>query len=532
MNYFLQTYGCQMNISDSEKINMILFQSGLKKVDDYNDAQIVILNTCSVRKKWEDKVYSLVRDIKRYFKKNNITWYVWITGCMVRKTWLKQDYYNKTRDRITAKKIEVISEENSIFNSDDKLFWKNENIDFVFRIEDTSYLTKILSIILWQDIWNDEKYNEYLKIKQLQDNIWSANVVIQTWCDNFCSYCIVPFTRGREKSRDKSEIINEIKEVVAKWTKEVYLIWQNVNSYWKETRVKLWDIEKMKWKNDTWNNFGFTENNKNLFKNNKNLIWIDILTCSRWQEEYLIWKNLTTKDSQLKSIIKTPFRELLEEVDKIDWLDRIRFTSSNPHDMTFDILDAHFELSKTCSHLHFALQSWDNEILSKMNRRHTYEDFRTQVQYLRSKDPLFAISTDIIVWFPWETEEQFNNTLQAFEELEFDFAYIARYSPRRWTFSADKLEDNISSDIKAKRWHILNNSLEKNVEKRWRLMLWTNQPVLIQWITKMWKFFWRTRNFKEVVFSKKSFYKIWDLVNVRINNLNWWILEGEIVDSI
>ncbi len=467
-----------MNYADSEKINMIMLQSWIRKVSEYKDADFVILNTCSVRKKWEDKVYSLARDIQKFHEANWKKCFVWLTWCMIRKTWISKDNNPKWGKREATKQIDLLKDENSIFNSDDKIFGKTDKIDFVFRIEEIPYLTKILSALTNQEIWNDEKFNEYLKVKQLQENPWSANVVIQTGCDNFCTYCIVPFTRWREKSRNRTEIIDEIQEVTNKWTKEIILIWQNVNSFWKETRSKLWNPEELKWEN---------------------------------------------RDT------KTPFRELMEEIEDIAWIDRLRFTSSNPHDMTKDILDAHFELKKTCNYMHFALQSWDDEILKKMNRKHTYKDFKTQVEYLRSKDPLFSISTDIIVWFPWETIEQFENTIKAMKEIIFDFAYIARYSGRPWTFADKNLEDSISSQEKARRWHILNNMLEENVRIRSELMIWRTEEILVQWLSKWGKLYWRTRNFKEVYFDENKTVKIWDLIPVKIEKSVKWILEWKII---
>lgn len=483
MNYYLQTFWCQMNYADSEKINMILIQSWLKRVADCKDANIVILNTCSVRKKWEDKVFSYINDIK---KSDNLNWkntIIGITGCMVRKTWINKKYYELERKREATKIIQIINESQDILNSDDKIFGRNNLVDFIFRIENISFLTKILSQIFNKEIGNDEKFNDYLRIKQLQENPWSANIIIQTWCDNFCSYCIVPFTRWREKSRSKEDILEEIRNVVNKWTKEITLIWQNVNSYWKESKAKLWDIESLKWR-----------------------------------------ENEISKPNFV-----TPFRELVDEINQINWLDRIRFTSSNPHDMTLDILNSHFELDKTCNYLHFALQSWDDEILTKMNRKHTYNDFRTQVENLRDKDSLFSISTDLIVWFPWETEEQFQNTIKAMCELDFDFAYIARYSERLWTYASKNLPDTIPYSVKAKRWHILNNLLEKSVKKRAKLMLWRTEEILISWIYKENKFIWRTRNYKEVFFDKQSWYRVWDLVKIKILKISWWMLEWEII---
>ena len=175
----------------------------------------------------------------------------------------------------------------------------------------------------------------------------------------------------------------------------------------------------------------------------------------------------------------SPFRNLLQEIDTIEGLERIRFTSSNPHDMTRDILDAHFELKNTCNYLHFALQSGSNEMLKKMNRRHSYEDFRAMVEYLRKKDPLFSISTDIIVGFSGETEEMFADTVRAFKECEFDFCYTARYSVRKGTLAEKVFPDDVPDKIKAERWHILNNLLLENILKRNLLMIGKVFPVFI-----------------------------------------------------
>lgn len=218
----------------------------------------------------------------------------------------------------------------------------------------------------------------------------------------------------------------------------------------------------------------------------------------------------------------------MDELDKIEWLDRVRFTSSNPHDMTKDILDSHFDLSSTCNYLHFALQSWSNEMLKKMNRKHSYDDFKKQVDYLRSKDSLFSISTDIIVWYSWETDEMFEETVKAFRECEFDFAYNARYSVRKWTIASKIYPDTVSASIKAERWHILNDILLENVTKRNKLMIWRVEEILISW-EKDWKYFWRTRNFKEVFFDKIDNINVWDIVRVEITWINKWVLEGEII---
>lgn len=475
-SYYIKTFGCEMNKADSEKVNMILLQSWFKKTSDYKTADLIILNTCSVRKKWEDKVYSMLKEIKVLNIENSKNIIVWITGCMVRKTGMNQKYYTLSQ-REVAKDITYLSDNSWIFNHDDKLFPKLENLDFTLRIEEVKYLNLILTHIYWEKIGSDDKFDDYLKQAQLRENKFSASVIVQTWCDNFCTFCIVPYTRWREISREHHEIISEISHLAQTWTKEISLVWQNVNSYWKQKNTKLWNEEKSKW------NDGF---------------WI------------------------------SPFRELLNDINKIPWIDRIRFTSSNPHDMTQDILDAHFDLDKTCNYLHFALQSWNDEMLKKMNRRHTYADFKKMVEYLRSKDPLFSISTDIIVGYSGETDEMFQDTVNAIKELEIDFVYIARYSVRQWTIASKIYPDDIPDSVKAKRWHLLNRVLEENVQKRAEKMLDRVEDILISW-EKDEYFFGRTRNFKEVFFPKQEWIQIWNIIKVKILKIDDWVLKWEIV---
>lgn len=480
--YYIKTFWCAMNQADSEKINMILLQSWFMITTNWLDADLVVFNTCSVRQKWEDKVFGFIEEIyreneKRIDKNKHIK--VWITWCMVRKTGLDSKYLDwYKRDKNNSKKINTLNDSKEIFNNDDKLFPRNNNkIDFVLRIEDIKFLPLMLTHIYNESIWNDYKFDDYLKSKQLRESNFSATIIIQTGCDNYCTFCIVPYTRWKENSRSIEDIVNEAKEAVLSWAKEITLVWQNVNSYWKQfVDRKYWNEEKWKW--------------------------------NEW-----LWKS--------------PFRNLLEELDKIEWLDRIRFTSSNPHDMTQDILDAHFDLKKTCNYLHFALQSGSNDMLKRMNRKHTYEDFKKQVDYLRSRDPFFSISTDIIVWFSGETEDMFDETIKAFKECEFDFTYNARYSVRTWTIASKIYPDDVSDEVKANRWHLLNEELLKSITKRNTSMLWKIEEILISW-QKDEYFFGRTRNFKEVYFIAENV-SIWDIVNVKIIELDRYVLKWEIV---
>ena len=466
-----------MNQADSEKIHMLFLQSGLKKVLTWQEADLVIFNTCSVREKWEDRVFWMLQEIYKYNTSNNSNIISWLTGCMVRKTWVAWKYLEEDKKREAAKKIEYIDSESAVLNNDDRLFPRSNNkLDFTVRIEEIKYIPHILTHISGAKIWNDDKFDDYLKSKQLRENPASAQVIIQSWCDNYCSFCIVPYTRWKEISRSHEEIISECKEAVSNWAKEITLIWQNVNSYWKQfVDKKMWNSEKSNWNNLNW---------------------------------------------------ESPFRRLLKDVDSIRWIDRIRFTSSNPHDMTQDILDSHIDLKNNCNYLHFALQSWSNAMLKKMNRKHSYEDFKEKVLYLRKRDPFFSVSTDIIVGFSGETEEMFEETKNAFVECEFDFCFTARYSVRKDTLASKIYPDDISNEIKAQRWHILNDMLLEYITKRNTLMLWREEEVLIAWIKDDY-FFWRTRNFKEVFFEKHNKNAVWDIVKVEIVELDRYVLHGK-----
>ena len=714
--FYIKTFGCAMNYADSEKVNMILMSAWLRKVVDPTKADVIILNTCSVRQKGEDKVFGFMREIEKFHKEWEKIPLFGITGCMVRKSGIARKHLKRIKDieevkRSSAEKITRVNSDDALENYDDALFLRTQLIDFTFRIEEVGYLTQILTRICGEHIGNDAKFNEYLQVKQLQENPASANIIIQTGCDNFCSFCIVPYTRGREISRSQDEIVEEVKRVVSEGTKEITLLGQNVNSYGKETKKKLWNEEEMRWVQNSasfgkggaevksnveglllslgdtsetdgsptgrqveegsllpllrgaeggvdvsplewyssdgvdtfrlyeaqlknapkwakWSLFPFWElpKNKDLTENAKKLktAWIlsevkfwqlfkDPKTLGfdidrqviignyivdffipeiglvfeidgsshedkRWYDEqrdiflrwlwlevtHISWYDVLNNPNNIydgvlnickertqflrtpprlsaplnegnntnpplsgeQAHFTTPFRELLDALWEIDGLDRIRFTSSNPHDMTKDILDAHFELTWMCPYLHFALQSGSNSMLKRMNRKHTYEDFKVQVEYLRSHDPLFSISTDIIVGFPWETEEEFQSTVRAMQECQFDFAYIARYSPRSGTRATDTMEDDISAEEKARRWSILNDILRETVANRSKLLIGREEEVLISGEDGDGNLSGRTRNFKEVYIPYDPNIKKGDLVKVKIVDLDGWVLKG------
>jgi len=271
--FCIQTFGCQMNHADSEKIHMLLAQAGLSKVDKWEEADIVIFNTCSVRQKGEDKVFGYVEEIYKLRQRTGRDIKVGLTGCMTRKTGLNKKYYdyqgrkNTTTielHEVSSFKFQVSSQgndptlnsklktQNSIFNSDDELFNRTDNIDFVVRIEEIGSLTTLLSLIYGEDIGQDDNFQSYLRVRQERDASKSANIIIQTGCDNYCTFCIVPYTRGHEISRPQDEIVQECVEVVENGgAKEVTLLGQNVNSYGKETRKNLWNPEELTWATPT-----------------------------------------------------------------------------------------------------------------------------------------------------------------------------------------------------------------------------------------------------------------------------------------
>ena len=479
--YHVKTFGCQMNYADSEKVDAVFLAAGLRKVADVALADVVVANTCSVRQKGEDRVFGYVREVKRLSERLGRPILVGITGCMVRKTGMAERYLPEgTLRTATDGKISLSGDSPSIFNWDDGLLFRSDRIDFVFRIEETAHLPKILSAITGEGVGDDEKWEGYLRLRQTRGNPASANVIIQTGCDNFCSFCIVPHTRGRETSRPVADVVDEVSRAVAEGAKEVTLLGQNVNSYGKETRARLWNPESLRW-------------------------------------------------NPVSGSEKTPFRELLEAVGSVKGLSRIRFTSANPHDMTPDVLGAHFEVPAMMPYLHFALQSGSDEVLKRMNRKHTYADFLAQVTYLRSKDPFFGISTDLIVGFPGETEEDFEATLRAMQACEFDFAYVARYSPRKGTVSADRMEDDVSAETKAERWNRANAVLESTARKRADRMIGKTDEILVTGQGRKGGWVGRTRNFKEAFIETAPGVKFGDLLPVRITGANKWVLRAELL---
>lgn len=357
MKYFIKTFGCQMNEADSEKIAAVLRHQGDKMAKRIDETDVVIINTCSVRQTAEDRVFGLINNlIKKKKKRQKII----LTGCMLYHplAWLK-------------KKLPQVDE-----------FKKTEEFIRNLRFAPPQSKTKTRAL-----------------------------VPIMEGCDHFCSYCVVPYARGREKSRPIEEIICEVEELVKRDYKEITLLGQNVNSYGKDFPPK--------------------EKNRLLDMYNKLVYYTP----------------------------PTIFALLLRRLHQIEGIEKFSFITSNPWDLTSDIIEA-MKLPKIDRYLHLPVQSGDEETLRRMNRPCTAQDYLNLVKKIRQNIPDIKIGTDIIVGFPGETKEQFQNTVRLCQKVGFEKAYIARYSPRPGTM-AYKLKDDIPPEEKKKRWRTLEHLINK-----------------------------------------------------------------------
>src|SRR6056297_293231 len=364
--YKIKVFGCQMNKNDAERIRHYLNKLGGQEISKEAEAQLLVLVACSVRQSAVDRLYGLAQKWSKEFTHDFTTI---LTGCVSDKDKAKFE-----------KKFDYVLPIDSLPSW--HLYLKNE-------FSDLNDFTKI-----------DDNYFSVLPDNEKK---YSVFVPIMTGCNNFCSYCIVPYVRGRERSRSVKEVMREIKILVKKGAKEIVLLGQNVNSYAPE------DVDS------------FSQNNP--YK-------------------------------------KSHFAKLLWEVNQIKGVERLHFTSAHPKDMHDEVIDA-LTLPKHLNFLHLALQSGANSVLKRMNRQYTIEDYKKIIKKVRSKKPDIALGTDIIVGFCGESEAEFEETVQAYKDIKFDISYTAKYSSREGTMAAKKLTDNVTLPVKKKRWRILQNLMEK-----------------------------------------------------------------------
>ena len=432
--YHIITFGCQMNEHDSETIAGMLAQQGMEPVLDKKEADIVIINTCSVRENADKRFFGTLGQLKKK-KTENPEFVVGVCGCMMQQQ-------------------HVI----------DTLKMKYPWVDIIFGTHNIHMFPQLLENVMNEkqkimDIWEDGgEIVEGLPAKRLYRH--KAFVNIMYGCNNFCTYCIVPYTRGRERSRKPLDILNEVRNLVDDGVKEITLLGQNVNSY--------------------------------------------------------------------KGDEDTDFAALIYMLNDIEGLERIRFMTSHPKDLSDRLIQAYKDCDKLCRNIHLPVQSGSSSILKRMNRRYTKEDYLRLVERLRTAVPDITISTDIIVGFPGETEEDFLETLDLAEQVRYDSAFTFLYSIRKGT-PAEKFEDQIPEDIKHERFNRLVDTINRISAEKNSEYVGTVQQVLVEGTSKndIMTYSGRTDGFKLVNF-KASEDLTGKTVPVRITESNTFSLVGEL----
>ncbi len=436
LKYTIFTMGCQLNENDSEKICGMLESMGYTKTDNINESNFIIFNTCCVRENAEDKLFGKLGEVKRLREKNGTV--IAICGCMM------QEKHIVDKIKQSYNYVDIIFGTHTLHKLPEDLYNVLCNKE------------KIMDIL---DI--DGEVIEGLPIKR-NDTI-KASVTIMNGCNNFCSYCIVPYVRGRERSRDPEDIINEVEELARSGYKEVTLLGQNVNSY----------------------------------KGNGNL-----------------------------GINK--FSELLRAVNKISGIERIRFISPHPKDFTDDVIEAIRDCEKVCKLVHLPLQSGSSAVLKIMNRKYTKEQFLSLVDKMKSTIPNLTLSTDIIVGFPGETEEDFEDTLDVVRKVNFEQVYMFIYSRRVGT-PGDKMPNQIPEDVKHKRFDRLKALVESQIDENNKKYVGTIQKVLVEGKSKNndEMLTGRTDSNKVVNFEGDESL-IGSMTNLEIVSEHMWYLKGKI----
>ena len=435
LKYYIETWGCQMNEEDSEKLSGMLKNIGYINTEVRDEASIIIFNTCCVRENAENKVFGNLGQLKA-LKKKNPNLIIAICGCMMQQKGMA-----------------------------DKILESFPFVDIIFGTHNAYKFPEYLNRVKQEGVQVKEIINkeegivEGLPIDRKSDI--KAFVTIMYGCNNFCTYCVVPYVRGRERSRKPEDIIKEIEDLVAQGYKEVTLLGQNVNSYGKGLEEEI------------------------------------------------------------------TFAELLRKVNEVEGLERVRFMTSHPKDLADEVIMAIKECDKLCEQIHLPVQSGSSRVLKAMNRHYDREQYLEIIKKIKAEIKDVSITTDIIVGFPGETDEEFEETLSLCEEVKYDSAFTFIYSRRNHT-PADKMENQIPDDVKHERFNRLvavinKNIAEKNKEYEGRVV-----EVLVEGTSKNdeTRLTGRTRNGKLVNFvgSKESIGK---LVNVKITKAASFSLTGE-----
>ena len=440
-----------MNFADSEVVASILKEDGYELTDDSKSANLVLLNTCSIRDKAEKTVRNKLKTYNSY-KKDNSDLKIGLLGCMAERL-----------------KDKLLEEEKMV----DLVVGPDSYKDLPNLLDEVDHNQKAVNVILSKS----ETYGDISPVR-IHNNGINAYVSITRGCDNMCTFCVVPFTRGRERSRNPDSILREIDELNQKGYKEITLLGQNVDSY-------LW----------------YGGGPKKDFK--------------RATEEQ---KKNSVKFSSLLDLVASSFPEI-----------RIRFSTSNPQDMTIDVIETMSKHKNICNYIHLPIQSGSDRILKKMNRLHTREEYLDLINRIRDIIPNCGISHDMITGFPSETERDHQDTLSLMEEVKYDFGYMFAYSERPGTYAARHFKDDISPEIKQRRLEEIITLQQKHSLERNKSFINKNCEVLIDKESKKSNDFWsgRTTENNVVVFPKYNF-ELGDTVNVYISDCTTATLIGNV----
>ncbi|MDD2446058.1 MAG: tRNA (N6-isopentenyl adenosine(37)-C2)-methylthiotransferase MiaB [Tissierellia bacterium] len=435
--YLIQTYGCQMNEHDSEKISWILDGMGYEITDNREESDLIIFNTCAVRKSAEERVFGQLGELK-HLKRKNPNLLLAVCGCMMQREDIREIVLSKFR-----------------------------HVDIIFGTNNIHKIPQLISRHLESgktivDI-NEENREIEESIDANRKYSYKAFVNIMYGCNNFCTYCIVPYTRGRERSREPENILEEIKLLAKSGCKEITLLGQNVNSYGKTL-----------------------------------------------ERDYT-------------------FADLLREVNDIEGIERIRFMTSHPKDISDELIECFGSLDKLCDQLHLPIQSGSNRLLEAMNRKYTREDYLNKVAKIKMRNPDIVITTDLIVGFPGETEEDFRETLELVKEVKYDSAFTFLYSIREGTKAAN-MENQIPDDVKHERFQRLMDTLNEIGLEKNEKFLGKIVEVLVEDVSKNDESVLngRTTSGKLVHFPGTKDL-IGSIVNVKIKRVKTFTMEGTVV---
>lgn len=450
---YIESYGCQMNFSDSEIVASILADNGFNTTKNIEEADVVFVNTCSIRDKAELTVRNRLKSFTKY-KKRKPELIIGVLGCMAERV-----------------KSQLLDEEKLV----DIVVGPDAYRDLPFLLNQAEDGRKVVNVILSKE----ETYADISPVRLLSNGV-TAFISITRGCDNMCTFCVVPFTRGRERSRNPESILNEAQDLFEKGFREVTLLGQNVDSY-------LWQgHEGLKKEYGT-----LTEEEKNQSVN---------------------------------------FAQLMEKVALINPLLRVRFSTSHPKDISDDFLRVMAKYDNICDYIHLPIQSGNTRILELMNRGYTAEWYKERIDAIKRIVPKASISSDIITGFCSETEEEHQDTLAMMEYVKFDFAYMYAYSERPNTLAQRKLNDDVTDEIKKRRLAEVielknKHSLERNIA-----YVGHNYTVLVEGFSKKSKeeLYGRTSQNSVVVFPKEDF-KIGDYVNVYVHKCTGGTLIGKAI---